>query len=102
MGFKFPVKALSLVLHIDRPKAGSHKNFEGTNSYFIAADDMTSVACMKIVAEASATTYASVLMTIMIHHVICHTLVIDKDNKFFNVFFEVVDLLQLNCYVLSI
>ena len=99
--YKFPVEAPFLVLHVDGYKAGAHKNFEGSDSYFIAADGMASFACMETVADASATTYASALMKIMMRYGICHTLVLDKDSKFFSVFKEVVDLLQLNCHVLS-
>ena len=56
---------------------------------------------MQTVADASATMYAPALMKIMVRYGISHMLVLDKDNKFFNVLKEVVDLLQLNCRVLS-
>ena len=37
----------------------------------------------------------------MMRYAICHTLVLDKDRKFVNVFAAVMDLLQLNWHVLS-
>ena len=40
-------------------------------------------------------------MQIMMHYGICHTLVLNKDSKFFAVLCKIVDLLQLNCHVLS-
>ena len=80
---------------------GAHKNFEGTNSYFIAAGGMMSFACMEIVTEASVTTYESSMMKIIVRYRNFHTLTIDKEGKFFDVFCEDVDLLQLNCHVLS-
>ena len=61
--YKFPVEAPFLVFfHIDGYQFGVHKNFEGSDSYFIAADGMTSFACMKTVTDASATIYASTSM----------------------------------------
>ena len=56
---------------------------------------------MEPVKNASTTTYASALMKIMIQFGICHTLVLNNDSKFLSVFKEVVNLLQLNCHVLS-
>ena len=37
----------------------------------------------------------------MMRYGICHTLVLDNNRKFVNVFAAVMDLLQLNCHVLS-
>ena len=60
--YKFPVEALFLVLYIDGYQVGAHKNVEGSNGYFIAADVMMSFACMETIANASATPYAVTLM----------------------------------------
>ena len=38
----------------------------------------------------------------MMRYDICHTLVLDKDRKFVNVFTEVFDLLQLNWHLLPV
>ena len=40
-------------------------------------------------------------MKIQLHFGFCHTIVLDKDSKFFGVFKEAVDLLQIDCHVLS-
>ena len=99
--YKFLVDAPFLILHINGYTAGAHTNLEGSNSYRIAAAGMTSFACMEPVKKTSATSYTLVLMKIMVRFGICHTLVLDKDSKFLTVFKKVVDLLQLNCCVLS-
>ena len=99
--YKFPVEAPFLVLHVNGFQAGAHSNFEGSNSYLIAADGMTLFASMEPITNISATTFASGLMKIMMRFSICHTLVLDKDSKFLNVFKQVVELLQLNCHILS-
>ena len=62
---------------------------------------MTEFAACKPVADKSVTTYASVVMKIILRQNISHTLVLDKDSKFLDVFRQVVDLLQLNCHTLS-
>ncbi len=40
-------------------------------------------------------------MKIQLHFGFCHTIVLDKDGKFFGVFKKAVDLLQINRHVLS-
>jgi hypothetical protein len=40
-------------------------------------------------------------MKIQLRYGFCHTLVLDKDSKFFGVCSEALDLLQINCHVLS-
>ena len=99
--YKFPVEDRFFVLYVNGHQFGVHKNFEGSDSCFIAADCMASFACMEMVTDASATIYVLTLMKIMMRYDICHTLVVDKDSKFVNVFTEVVDLLQFNCHLFS-
>ena len=99
--YKFPVEAPFLVLHVSGFQAGVHSNFEGSDSYLIAADGMMSFACMEPITTTSATTFASGLMKITMRFGTCHMLVLDIDSKFLNVFKEVVELLQLNCHILS-
>ncbi len=40
-------------------------------------------------------------MKIQLRYGFCHTVVFDKDSKFYGVFWESLDLLKINCYVLS-
>ena len=46
-------------------------------------------------------TFVSGIMKIHLCFGFCHTIVLDKDSKFFGEFKEAVDLLQINCHVLS-
>ncbi len=45
--------------------------------------------------------FASAIMKIQLGYRFCHTIVLVKDSKFFGVCSEVLDLLQINCHVLS-
>ena len=99
--YKFPIEAPFLSPHVDVFKAGAHLNFERSDTYLIAACGMTTFAACEPVAEPSAITFSAALMKILLRQSICHTLVLDKDSKFFGVFCQVVDLLQLNCHTLS-
>jgi hypothetical protein len=40
-------------------------------------------------------------MKILLRYGFCHTIVLDKDSKFFSVCREAIDLLKINCHVLS-
>jgi hypothetical protein len=46
-------------------------------------------------------TFASAIMKIQLHYEFCHTIVFDKDSKFYGVCCEALDLLHINCHVLS-
>ena len=56
---------------------------------------------MEPITNANATTYASGIMKIILRYGFCHTVVLDKDSKFFSVCREALDLLNINCHVLS-
>jgi hypothetical protein len=56
---------------------------------------------MEPITNPSATTFASAIMRILLRYGFCHTAVLDKDSKFFGVCREALDLLQINCHVLS-
>jgi hypothetical protein len=56
---------------------------------------------MEPITNANATTYASGIMKIILRYGFCHTVVLDKDSKFFGVCREALDLLNINCHVLS-
>jgi len=49
----------------------------------------------------SAKMFALAIMRILLWYGICTTAVLDKDSKFFGVCREALDLLQINCHVLS-
>ena len=56
---------------------------------------------MEPVSYPSATTFASAIPKILLRYGFCHTSVLDKDSKFFGVCREALDLLKINCHVLS-
>jgi hypothetical protein len=56
---------------------------------------------MEPIQHATSTSFASGIMKIQLCFGLCHTIVLDKDSKFFGVFKEAVDFLQINCHVLS-
>jgi hypothetical protein len=62
---------------------------------------MCTFAAMEPVTNPSATTFASAIMKIILRYGFCHTVVLDKDSKFFGVCRESLDLLKINCHVLS-
>ena len=55
---------------------------------------------MEPITHASATTFSSAIMKILLRYGFYHTAVLDKDAKFFGVCSETFDLLQINQYVL--
>jgi hypothetical protein len=67
----------------------------------IGCCEMCSFACIEPITRASATTFASAIMKILLCYGFCHTVVLDKDSKFFGVCHEAIDLLKINCHVLS-
>jgi hypothetical protein len=99
--YNFPIEAPFQVLHIDGYQARAASGFEGSSHYLIAACGMCTFAAMEPVANANASTYASLIMKIILRYGFCHTVVLDKDSKFFGVCREALDLLQINCHVLS-
>jgi hypothetical protein len=99
--YNFPIEAPFLVIHFDAYAAGKHSGFEGSDVYLIGCCGMCSFACMEPVTNPSATTFASAIMKILLRYGFCHTAVLDKDTKFYGVCREALDLLQINCHVLS-
>jgi len=99
--YSFPIEALMMVLHVDGYQAGKESGFEGSSHYLVACCGMCTFAAMEPIANANATTYASGIMKIILRYGFCHTVVLDKDSKFFGVCREALDLLNINCHVLS-
>jgi len=61
---------------------------------------MTGFAAMEPVKHATSTSFAAAVMKIQLKFGLCHTIILNKDSKFFGVFKEACDLLQLNRHVL--
>ncbi len=99
--YHFPIEAPMMVLHIDGYSAGKQVGFKGSETYIIACCGMCTFAAMEPVTNPSATTFASAIMKIILRYGFCHTVVLDKDSKFFGVCGESLDLLKINCHILS-
>ncbi len=99
--YNFPIEAPYLVMFFDAYSAGKHAGFEGSECYLIGCCGMCGFACMEPITSASATIFASAIMKVLLHYGFCHTIVLDKDSKFFGVCRKAIDLLQINCHVLS-
>ena len=99
--YSFPIEAPFMVLHADIYQAGAHSSFEGNSHYLITCCGMTTFGCMEPVSKPDSTHLASAIMKICLKFGLCHTLVLDKDSKFFSVFRATCDLLNINCHVLS-
>jgi len=88
-------------MHFNAFKAGNHESFEGHNCYLIGCCGMTVFSCGEPISRPSAKTFASEIMKILLRYGICVTAVLEKDSKFFGICSEALDLLQINCHVLS-
>ncbi len=99
--YNFPIKASFLVLHIDGYQADKELGFKGSLHYLVACCGMCTFATMEPVSTANATTYASAIMKIMLRFGFCHTCVLDKDSNFYGMCRKALDLLKVNCHVLS-
>jgi hypothetical protein len=99
--YNFPIEAPFLVLYIDAYSARKHLSFDGSEVYLIACCGMTGFASMEPIEHANSKIFASAIMKIPLRYGFCHTVVLDKDSKFFGVCSEALDLLQINHHVLS-
>jgi hypothetical protein len=91
--YHFPINAPFLVLFVDGYSAGKNSGFEGCKVYLIAACGMSGLSVMEPIQHATPSSFALGIMKIQLHFGFCHTIVLDKDSKFFGVFKEAVDLL---------
>ncbi len=98
--YNFSVKAPFLVMHFDVNVADKHISVKGSDAYLIGCCGMCSFA-MEPVSKPSSTIFALAIMHILLRYGFCHTTVLDKDIKFFGVCREALDLLCINCHVLS-
>ncbi len=62
---------------------------------------MTGFAYCKSVTTANALSFAAAIMKIQLRYGIAHTLVVDKDSKFYGTFKDTASLLKMNLHTLS-
>jgi uncharacterized membrane protein YadS len=63
------------VIHIDGYAVGKQQGFEGSELYLIACCGMCAFAAVEPVSNASARTFASAIMKIMLRYGLSHTVV---------------------------
>jgi hypothetical protein len=85
---------------LDAYSAGAHSGFEGSTSYLIGCCGMRSFGILEPVTTTNASTFASAFMKMQLCFGFCHTVVLDKETKFFGVCKESLDLLKNNRHFL--
>jgi hypothetical protein len=81
--YGFLIEAPFLVLHVYAYSAGTHTGFKGSSTYLIACCGMCLCRAIEPISNANATTFASAIMKIMFRFGFAHTVVVNKDSKFF-------------------
>ena len=89
------------VLHVDGFTVRASINYAGDKGFLIDACGMCTFAVAEPVPESNSTTYAQALSMIMLHLGFVHTIVLDKDIKFYAVFAQSCLLLDLNVNTVS-
>jgi hypothetical protein len=90
-----------LVFFVDTYDAGKHSSFDGFYMFLVACCGMTGFASMEPIQHANSKTFVLAIMRTELRYGVCHTIILDKDSKFYSVCQEALDLLQINCHVLS-
>jgi hypothetical protein len=98
--YNFSIRALFRVLHVDAYSAGAHSGFEDFTSCLIGCCGMCSFGILEPVTSTNASTFASTIMKMQLRFGFCHTVVFDKNSKFFSICRESLDLLKINFHVL--
>ena len=99
--YSFPIDAPMTVLHVDGYQVGTDVNFSGDRCFLVACCGMCTFAAAEPVAKANSTNYAQALVMTMLRYGIAHTIVLDKDSKFYATFRQTCELLQLNAHTIS-
>ncbi len=79
--YNFPIKTPFWMLQTDAYSAGAHSGFKGSTYYLVGCCGMCSFGILKLVASATASTFASAIMKMQLRFGFCHTVVLDKDSK---------------------
>jgi hypothetical protein len=92
--YNFPIKAPFLVLFVDTYSTGKHSCFNGYKMYLVACCGMTGFASMEPIIHANSKSFATAIMQIQLHYGLCHTIVLDKDSKFYSICCHALDQLH--------
>ena len=88
-------------MHLDAYQAGAMTTYQGSSAYVVGACNMTSFGMIEGVAECNSTTFATALMQFQLRYGFFHTIVLDKDSKFYSTFRDAAELLKINTHTLS-
>ena len=99
--YGFPIYGPMNVLHVDDFTVGASINYAGDKGFLISACGMCTFAVVDPVPELNWTTYDLALSMIMLRFRLAHTIVLDKDSKFYAVFAQSCLLLDLNVHTVS-
>ena len=89
------------VLHVEGFTVGSSINYAGDKGFIIAACGICTFAVAEPVPESNSTTYAQALSMMMLRFGLAHTIVLNKDSKFYPFFSQYCLLLYLNVHTVS-
>jgi hypothetical protein len=81
--YNFPIEVPFLVLFVDAYSAEKHSSFDGFGTYLVACCGMTGFASMEPVQHANSKNFASAIIKIQLRYGFCHTIVLNKDSKFY-------------------
>ena len=84
--YSFPLDGPMNVLHVDGYSVGANINFAGDKGFLIATCGMCTFAVAEPVSKTDSTMYAQALLMIMLRFSFTHTIVLDKDSKFYATF----------------
>eukprot|EP00956_Cyclotella_meneghiniana_P009859 scaffold13641_cov42-Cyclotella_meneghiniana.AAC.3 len=99
--YNFPVTEPMVVLHVDCYQAGAIKTYDNVSAYLVAGCNMTGFACIEGLNESNSASFAAAIMRIMLRYGMAHTLILDKDSKFYGTFKETGQLMKIKTHTIS-
>ncbi|KAL3802962.1 hypothetical protein HJC23_011585, partial [Cyclotella cryptica] len=99
--YNFPATEPMSVMHVDCYTAGHLRTYDNITCYMVGACNMTAFGLLEGITEPNSTTFAAAIMRFQLCHGFFHTMVLDKDSKFYATFRDTARLLKLNTHTLS-
>ncbi|KAL3787769.1 LOW QUALITY PROTEIN: hypothetical protein HJC23_009820, partial [Cyclotella cryptica] len=99
--YNFPATEPMSVMHVDCYTAGHLRTYDNITCYMVGACNMTAFGLLEGITEPNSTTFAAAIMRFQLRHGFFHTMVLDKDSKFYATFRDTARLLKLNTHTLS-
>jgi hypothetical protein len=99
--YNFPVDEPCLCMHLDCYQAGALKTYDNVSCYVVGACNMTGFGMLEGISEPNSTNFAKALMRFQLRYGFFHTIILDKDSKFYATFRETCQLLKIKTHTLS-